>query len=78
MGAGMDDNWITDVLDRVDERCARECAERETGAGRFSGIYWLVFFAVTLGVPVLLGHYTPQFTDLIGSVSQSLIVGLAG
>jgi len=74
----MDDNWMTDVLDRVDERYARESAEREAGAGRFSGIYWLVFFAVTLGVPAGLWHYNPDIIGLIGSMWQSLVVPLAG
>lgn len=74
----MDDNWMSDVLDRVDERCARERAERETGAGQFSGIYWLVFLAVALGLPVGLWHSDLQFTGLIGSAWQILFEHLAG
>lgn len=76
--ASVNDNWIADVLDRVDERYARESAEREAGAGRFSGIYWLVFFAATLGVPAGLWHYNLDFTGLLGSVWQSLSELLAG
>lgn len=76
--ASMDDNWMTDVLHRVDERCARDRPDDGVGAGPFSAIYWLVFFAVTLVVPVGLWHYNLQFTGLIGPTWQSLVERLAG
>ncbi len=68
MEASVSDDWLTDVLHRVDQRCARQDAEREPLAGRFSALYWLVFWVVALGVPVGLWHYGADVTGLIGAM----------
>ncbi len=76
--ASVSDDWLTDVLHRVDARCARQDAERESLAGRFSALYWLLFWVVALGVPVGLWHYAADFTGLIGAIWQSLAGSPAG
>lgn len=74
----MDDNWMTDVLHRVDERYARERAGREPRAAPFSSIYWTVFCAVALGVPVALWPGNLDFAGTVGSIWQNLVELLAG
>ena len=76
--AGVSDDWLTDVLHRVDARCARRGAGRDAPAGQFSAIYWLVFWVVALGVPVGLWHYGGDFSGLIGALWQSLAGSPAG
>jgi len=74
----MDDNWMTDVLDRVDERYARERAEREARAAQFSAVFWPVFSAVALGVPVGLWLSRLDLGGLAGSMWQTLVERLVG
>ena len=74
----MSDDWLTDVLHRVDERCAQRDADREPFAGQFSAIYWLAFWVVALGVPVGLWRYRGDFTALIGALWQGLAGSPAG
>ena len=78
MEASVSDDWLTDVLHRVDQRCARQDAEREPLAGRYAGVYWLLFWLVAVGVPVGLWHYSADFTGLIGSLWQILAGSPAG
>lgn len=74
----MDDNWMTDVLDRVDERYARDRAEREVRAAQFSAVFWPVFCAVALGVPVGLWLSRLDLNGLAGLAWQTVVEHLAG
>jgi len=74
----VNDNWLTDALHRVDERCARHGDGREAAAGQFSGLCWLAFWAVAVGVPVGLWRYNADLTGLVGSAWQGLAALLSG
>jgi len=74
----MDDNWMADVLDRANARYERERAERKARATQFSAIFWPVFFAVALGVPVGLWLSSLDFGGLVGSIWQTALERLAG
>ncbi|UCH75458.1 MAG: hypothetical protein JSU82_06375 [Rhodospirillales bacterium] len=74
----MNESWLTELLHRVDKRCAGPGDESEPLAGRFSALYWLAFFALAFGVPVGLWHSRGDVAGLIGPVWQSLAERLAG
>ncbi len=74
----MGDDWLTDVLHRVDARCARRDADGEARAGPFSALRWLAFWVVALGVPAGLWHYGADVAGLIGALWQSLGAGVVG
>lgn len=74
----MDDDWMTEALQRADERHARDRAEREAAAARFSAIFWPVFFAVALGVPVGLWIHGLDLGGLAAATWQMLLARLGG
>lgn len=73
----MNDDWMSEVLHRVDEREARERGEREADAASSPSIFWPTFFAVALGVPVGLWLYNLDLGALAGPMWQT-VVGLLG
>lgn len=74
----MDDNWMAEAFQRVDEREARERGAYDARAEPSSGIFLPVFFAVALGVPVGLWLYNLDFGSLLASIWEVVVGRLAG